>query len=76
MSDPARLALAAHLHILMRRHLGRNTDAEWLAQNREYAEEIVRLALASTHPDLHDWAQKLKASFAAGAPAAAPPAAG
>ncbi|HEX7639608.1 MAG TPA: hypothetical protein VF457_14525, partial [Burkholderiaceae bacterium] len=59
MSDPARLALAAHLHVLMRRHLGRVTDVEWLACNRDYAGEIARLALASPHPELQDRARRL-----------------
>jgi len=63
MSDPARLAPAAHLHVLMRRHLGRVTDVEWLVRNREYADEIVRLALASPHPELHEWSLRLRASF-------------
>lgn len=61
MSDT--LAIAAHLHVLLRRKTGRVTDTEWMAENREYGLEIVRFARAKAQelgqPDLHEWAQKL-----------------
>lgn len=66
MSESDRVALAAHLHVLMRRHLGRVTDVEWMARNREYAQEIVRIAHASPHAGLHEWAGKLAGAFAQG----------
>jgi hypothetical protein len=75
------MAIAAHLHVLMRRKTGRVTDTEWMASNADYAIEIVRLARASAeqdgHADLAEWADKLeaavllKASSAAGRPKAA-----
>jgi hypothetical protein len=63
MSHSARLAVAAHLHVLMRRRLARATDVEWMASNRDYATEIIRLANESPHEDLHEWAAKLDAAF-------------
>ncbi|QDL56133.1 hypothetical protein [Rhodoferax aquaticus] len=57
------LAIAAHLHVLLRRKTGRVTDTEWMASNADYAAEIVRFARASAksdgHTDLADWADKL-----------------
>lgn len=37
-----KLAIAAHLHGLLRRKTGRVTDMEWMASNAAYAAEIVR----------------------------------
>ena len=45
MSDSDKLAIAAHLHVLLRRKTGRVTDTEWMAVNADYAQEIVRLSL-------------------------------
>jgi hypothetical protein len=60
-----KLAIAAHLHVLLRRKSGRVTDTEWMASNREYAAEIVRFARTKAteegQPDLADWAGKLEA---------------
>lgn len=59
-----KLAIAAHLHVLLRRKTGRVTDTEWMAQNAEYAAEIVRFARARAEedrqPDLAEWAAKLE----------------
>ena len=59
-----RLAVAAHMHVLLRRKTGRVTDTEWMAANMEYALEIVRFARAKAdednHPELHEWADKLE----------------
>ena len=44
MQDSDKLAIAAHLHVLLRRKTGRVTDTEWMAGNAEYAMEIVRFA--------------------------------
>jgi hypothetical protein len=61
--DSAKLGIAAHLHVLLRRKTGRVTDTEWLASNLEYAREIIRFAHAKavedSHPDLAEWADKL-----------------
>ncbi len=62
-------AIAAHLHVLLRRKTGRVTDTEWLATNVEYARAIVRFArekaAADGHEDLLPWADKLEAAIVA-----------
>ena len=74
MSSSQRLAIAAHMHVLLRRKTGRVTDTEWMAENLEYALEIARFARAKAleegHPDLTEWAEKLER--AAREPRAAP----
>jgi len=69
MEDPGmpsseKIAIAAHLHVLLRRKTGRVTDTEWLATNAEYAAEIVRFsrekAAEDGHIDLSVWADRLE----------------
>ena len=59
-----KIAIAAHLHVMLRRKTGRVTDTEWMAQNLEYAMEIVRFsrtkAVEEGHPELIEWADKLE----------------
>jgi len=62
MPNPQSLAVAAHLHVLLRRHIARNTDVEWLAANRDYAAEIHRVCIETEFIDLHEWAAKLVAA--------------
>ncbi len=63
-----RIAIAAHLHVVLRRRTGRVTDVEWMAVNAEYAAEIVRFARARAEEDgvaeLADWADKLATAMA------------
>lgn len=63
MLPSEKVAIAAHLHVLLRRKTGRVTDTEWMATNAEYANEIVRFARARAkedgHADLAEWADKL-----------------
>ena len=60
MLPSERLAIAARLHVLLRRKTGRVTDTEWLAVNAEYAAEIVRFAreraLEPGMEDVAEWA--------------------
>ncbi len=67
MLSSERVAIAAHLHVLLRRKTGRVTDVEWMAANPEYAAEVVRLArqhaLENAAPELADWAAKLEAAM-------------
>jgi hypothetical protein len=67
MLQSEKVAIAAHLHVLLRRKTGRVTDIEWMAANEAYATEIVRFARASAqqdgHTDLADWAAKLEAAL-------------
>jgi hypothetical protein len=62
--ESARLAVAAHLHVLMRRKLGRVTDTEWMASNLEYATEVIRVCRKEDDLDLQIWADKLDAVMA------------
>lgn len=59
-----KLAIAAHLHVLLRRKTGRVTDTQWMADNADYATEIVRFARQSAledgHVELVAWADKLE----------------
>jgi hypothetical protein len=83
MLNSQKIAIAAHLHVLLRRKTGRVTDTEWMAKDTAYAKEVIRFARASAlqdgHADLAEWAAKLEAAVlgtpAATAPAAAPRAA-
>lgn len=58
-----KIAIAAHLHVLLRRKSGRVTDTEWMATNREYAAEIIRFSREKAeedgHADVAEWADKL-----------------
>jgi hypothetical protein len=67
-----KLALAAHLHVLLRRKTGRVTDTEWMAGNLEYAKEIIRFARAKAeedgHPELAEWAGKFERAVLEQAP--------
>lgn len=64
MPSNEKIAVAAHLHVLLRRKTGRVTDTEWMASNREYAAEIARFArqkaVEDGHADLMVWAEKLE----------------
>jgi hypothetical protein len=64
MLPSEKLAIAAHLHVLLRRKTGRVTDTQWMACNAEYAAEVVRVARQSAkedgHADLAEWADKLE----------------
>lgn len=62
MTDSEKVALVAHLHVLMRRKTGRITDTEWVLHNDEYAREIIRLALADGAAELVEVAHKLEAA--------------
>lgn len=62
MSEHEKIAIAARLHVLMRRLLGRVTDVEWMVASPDYARELVRLARAAPHAELHPWADKLEAA--------------
>ncbi len=63
------VAIAAHLHVLLRRKAGRVTDIEWMASNPEYAQAIAQFAKAKAaeldFSDLELWALKLEMELAA-----------
>ncbi|RLJ38139.1 hypothetical protein [Acidovorax sp. 106] len=64
MNHSEKLAIAAHLHVLLRRKTGRVTDTEWMASNGSYAREIVRFAreraVQDQAPELVEWADRLE----------------
>lgn len=74
-SDSEKLAVAAHLHVVMRRKMGRVTDVEWLVCNADYAREIIRLACQQAeHPEVADWGARLGALLFPKPPSAPAPA--
>lgn len=64
MSPSDKFALAARMHVMLRRKTGRVTDTEWMACNEDYAAEIVRFsreyAATENHPDLAELAERLE----------------
>lgn len=77
MSTTERVALAAHLHVVLRRKTGRVTGVEWMAANTEYAAEIVRFArlkaVEDNAPELAEWADKLERVMAVPVATRTPP---
>jgi len=76
MLESERIAIAAHLHVQLRRVTGRVTDTEWMARNLEYADEVVRFAREAAREkglaDLSELAQRLDAAMQALRPAPKP----
>ncbi|MFG6457240.1 hypothetical protein [Roseateles sp. BYS96W] len=73
MQEREKLAIAAHLHVVMRRKTGRVTDVEWLVRNNDYAREIIKLALSEPdQSELHEWARKLRSALFVPAPDSKP----
>ncbi len=71
-----RLAVAAHLHVMLRRKHGRVTDTEWMAVNEPYARTIIALARAQADDDLHRMATRFEAiMFGTGVGPSTPPSA-
>lgn len=69
-----RLAMAAHLHVLLRRKHGRVTDTEWMAVNEPYARFIIDLARAQADDDLDRVASRFEEVMFGSRPSAAQPA--
>jgi hypothetical protein len=76
MLESERIAIAAHLHVQLRRVTGRVTDTEWMARNLEYADEVVRFAREAAHEkglaDLSELAQRMDAAMQGLRPAPKP----
>jgi len=72
LATSEKLAIAARLHVLLRRKTGRVTDTEWLAVNTEYATEIIRFARErSAEPgfeDVLEWADRLEKAIVVATP--------
>jgi hypothetical protein len=58
MTQAERFSLATHLYVRLRRSSGRVVDALWMAQNDEYAREILRLAANDPDPETRGLAQR------------------
>lgn len=67
MNDSEKLAIAAHLHVLLRRITGRVTDTEWMVRNSEYGRAMIALArqaaATENRPELADCAARLEAAL-------------
>jgi hypothetical protein len=64
MLDSEKMAIAAHLHVVMRRKVGRVTDVEWIVKSPEYAREVIRIArMDPAHAELVEWGDKLEAAL-------------
>lgn len=80
MLESEKFAIAAHLHVVLRRVNGRVTDVEWMIRSPEYAHEVIRVARTEDHPELLRLAEKLESALVPPVPApkperrAAPPA--
>jgi len=64
MLEMETFAIAARLHVVMRRVLGRVTDVDWMTRNRDYAREMIRLARGHTDAELLSLADKFEAILA------------
>ena len=63
MLEMETFAIAARLHVVMRRAIGRVTDVDWMMRNRDYAREVIRLARMHTDAELLALADKFEASL-------------
>ncbi|HYR26458.1 MAG TPA: hypothetical protein VEQ09_11550 [Aquabacterium sp.] len=63
MLESEKFAIAAHLHVVLRRTNGRVTDVEWMVRNPDYAREVIRVARTESNPDLLALADKLEAAL-------------
>ncbi|MEY4414447.1 MAG: hypothetical protein RIQ53_1740 [Pseudomonadota bacterium] len=63
MTESEKLALAAHLHVVMRRRIGRVTDVEWMVQDPAYARAMIDIAIGCGHEDVQERARKLQTAL-------------
>ena len=63
MLQSDKFAVAAHMHVVLRRKCGRVTDVEWMMKSPDYAREVIRVARAENEPDLQAMADKLEAAL-------------
>lgn len=74
MAETERFGLASHLYVKLRRSHARVVDVAWMAQNDEYAKEILRIARESPDPDVAKIVERFEEllGIKRAAPAAAP----
>lgn len=75
MNDSERLAIAAHLHVALRRKTGRVTDTEWMASDTAYGQAMAQFALSHARSQQDAELERLALRFAASLPGAVVPAA-
>lgn len=75
-SDTVIYGLLGRIHLLMRRVANRITDVEYMRANKDYAREIVRLALETGNAELAELGVRLRAAMELDEPAEAGEAAG
>lgn len=60
MNDGDKLALSTRMYVRLRHCTGRLTDAMWMANNAEYAREVLRLARSSGDDELRHMADRFE----------------
>ncbi|GAB2810374.1 hypothetical protein GCM10027276_08930 [Comamonas piscis] len=75
MNDSERVAIAAHLHVALRRKTGRVTDTEWMASDTSYGQAMAQFALNHARSNQDAELERLALRFAASLPGAVAPAA-
>lgn len=74
MTQAERFSIATHLYVRLKRSTGRVLDAVWMAQNDEYAREILRLAAADPDPEMRNLVARFGALLEGSRPAPRKPA--
>jgi len=69
MLESEKYAIAASLHVVLRRKLGRVTDVDWMVKNRDYALEVLRVAREQRDPELVALAARFEAAIVPPRPA-------
>ena len=64
MLESEKFAIAARLHVVLRRKVGRVTDVEWMVANRDYANEVLRVSRAQEDAEIRELAEKFASIFA------------
>lgn len=59
-SDSVIYGLLGRIHLLLRRVGNRITDVEYMRVNKDYAREVLQVALATGHPELAELCARLR----------------
>ncbi len=60
MLETEAFSVAARLYVALRQKLGRITDVQWMLENSEYAEEVIRIAREQTGTELSGLADRFE----------------
>ena len=69
-SDSVIYGLLGPIHLLMRRVSNRITDVEYMRINKDYAREVVRLAMDTGNPELAELCSRLRGAMELDTPVA------